>query len=616
MSLFQLYTGVFGSLEAFYQRTLHVALAAILIFLVYNAHGKKNKLNLNLFDGLYIILSIVAFGYLLIDHDYLVSERLYFVTPLTYYQYILGVIAVFIVLEMTRRTTGPQLPVVALVFLTYVFMGPYMPGIFHHQGFDLGMLLDVEYLTTSGILGTAIAISSSYLFLFILLGAVLNQTGFGQFLMDFSLAIAGKHRGGPAKVSILSSGLMGMISGSAVANVATTGTFTIPLMRRVGYKPEFAGGIEAASSAGGQIMPPIMGVQAFLMAQFTGIPYVDILKWALLPAILYYLGVMLMADFEAVKLGLRGLEKDKLPRLRVVLKRSYLVLPIVVLLVILLMGYTPNFAGTVTIFVAFAIGLLDWKQRMGWRGIIAALEGGAKGALVVISSCATAGIIVGVVGLTGLGAKFTAMVVAWSHGNLIIALLLTMVAGIVLGMGLPTSAVYIIQVALIVPALIELGVPLYIAHMFVIYFAAISMITPPVCLASFTAAGIAGSDPMKTGWAGMKIGAVAYIVPFMFVFSPELLLEGNLIDVVQAVIMACLGVYLLAASLDGVWKVKLNYGIRAICFVGACCLIFPGITTDLAGLSIAVLVFMYQKIQIKSGKAQDLVAALKVEIGA
>ena len=610
MSLFQLYTGFFGSLEAFYQRTIHLLFGLLLVFLIYDRKGEK-KQSVYWPDVLYLALSLLVFGFLFVNYDYLVTQRMYYITPLTLAQYVFGVICLLLVLEATRRTSGPQLPIVGLVFILYVFVGPYLPGVFHHQGFTLGLLLDVEYLTTGGLFGGTMAISASYLFLFILLGAVLSRTGFGDFLKDFSMSIAGRARGGPAKVAILASGFFGMISGSAVANVATVGGFTLPLMNRIGYRKEFSAGALSAASAGGQIMPPVMGVQAFLMAQYTGIPYNQIIKWALLPGILYFLGMIFMADVEAIRLGLRGLSPGELPKLKEAMKKCYLALPILVLIGLLAFGYTPNYAACATLVAAFAIGLIDPKQRLRLGDILGALEDGAKGAVPVVCSCATAGIIVGIVSLTGIGAKFSAAVVSWSHGNVVIALLLTMVAGIILGMGLPTSAVYIIQVALIVPALIKLGIPLYIAHMFVVYFAAISMITPPVCLASYTAANIAGANPMKTGWLGMRLGAVAYIVPFMFVFSPALLLEGSYSEVALAVVMSLIGVYLLAVALGGVWRIALHPLPRLVCLAAAILTIWPGVFTDAVGIGLALLVYVYQKKAVAAGKARDLVAKLK-----
>ncbi|MEA4891527.1 MAG: TRAP transporter permease [Peptococcaceae bacterium] len=609
MSVFQLYTGFLGTLEAYYQRTIHLMFALILVFLIYGRKGQHKK-EVHWLDLIYVALALVVFGYLYVNYTYLVTERMYYITPLTTSQYILGVCCLALVLEATRRTSGPQLPIVCLVFILYVFLGPWVPGIFHHPGFSLGLLLDIEYLTTAGLFGGTMAISSSYLFLFILLGSVLAKTGFGDFLRDFSLSIAGWARGGPAKVAILASGFFGMISGSAVANVATVGGFTLPMMEKVGYRKEFSAGALAAASAGGQIMPPVMGVQAFLMAQYTGIPYNTIIKWALLPGTLYFLSMLFMADVEAVRLGLRGMGKNELPSLKNALKKSYFALPMVILVGLLIMGYTPNYAACATLVASFAIGFLDRSRRMTLRDVWDALEDGAKGAIPVVCSCATAGIIVGIVSVTGIGARFSAAVVSWSHGNVVLALLLTMVAGIILGMGLPTSAVYIIQVALIVPALIELGIPLYIAHMFVVYFAAISMITPPVCLASYTAANIAKANPMKTGWTGMRLGAVAYIVPFMFVFNPALLLEGRLSQVIPAVIMSLIGVYFLAVALGGVGRTLLNWPLRILYFIAALLTIWPGWLSDTAGIGLAGLLYLYQKRKIAAGKWEDLIAKL------
>lgn len=602
MSSFQLYTGIFGSLEAFYQRTIHLAFALVLAFLLYRNNGKREQ-GVQPLDAIYLILAIIASGYLIINHDYLVSERLYYVTPLTMVQYVLGLVGIGVILEATRRVVGPQLPIVALAFIIYTFIGPWLPGFLKHSGFPLGLLLDVEYLTTAGIFSSPIAISSTYLFLFVLLGAVLAETGFGEFLINFATAIAGRSRGGPAKIAVVSSGLVGSISGSAVANVVTTGTFTIPLMKRVGYQPHFAGAVEAAASSGGQIMPPVMGVAAFLMAQFTGIPYIQIIRYGLLPGILYFAAVYFMVDLEAARLGLRGLSKEELPNLWKTLKDAWLAAPMVLLVLVLIRGYSPNLAATVGILSALAVAVLNKKNRLTLPKLVAALRSGAEQALPVVLSCATAGIIVGVVGLTGLGANFTRVLVDLSGGNLLLGLIYTMVAGIILGMGLPTGAMYVIQVALIIPSLIQMGLPVYVAHMFVVYFAAVSMITPPVCLASYAAAGIAGADAMKVGWTGMRIGAAAYIVPFMFAFSPALLLVGTPVEVIEAAITAVVGTYALAIALEGFFISSTNFLQRAMALAAALLLIKPGLTTDVIGAILLSLVYLWQRRSVNKQRA-------------
>lgn len=596
MSVFQLYTGIFGSMEAFYQRTLHLFFAMVLVFMIYDYKGKAGN-RFKLWDSVYILLTVVTMGYLLVQHDYLVSGRFYYIDELTGLQIVLGVVAIIVLLEATRRVVGPQLPIVAVAFILYSFVGDYMPGFLNHQGSTLGLFLDVQYLTTAGIFSTPIAISATYLFLFILLGAVLAETGFGVFLLDFSTALAGRTRGGPAKVAVVSSGLVGSISGSAVANVVTTGTFTIPLMKRVGYKPHFAAAVESAASSGGQIMPPVMGVAAFLMAEFTGIPYIEIVKFGLLPGILYFLAVLFMVDFEAAKMGLKGLPKEELPNLLKTLRRTYLALPLVLLIALLILGYSPNFAGSFAIVLAFVIGFFDKENRFNAGKVVNALASGAKQSLVVVLSCATAGIIVGVVGLTGLGANFTRIVVDLAGGSLALALFFTMITGIVLGMGLPTGAMYVIQVALIIPALIEMGLPVYSAHMFVVYFAAISMITPPVCLASFAAAGIAGCDAMKAGWTGMRLGAAAYIVPFIFAYEPALLLVGSFDRVLLAAVTAIVGIYLLSAGLQGYFLKRINLLQRVIAIAASLVLIKPGLYTDLLGFALLALLVIWQLIE-------------------
>jgi TRAP transporter 4TM/12TM fusion protein len=471
------------------------------------------------------------------------------------------------------------LPITAVVFLAYaVTLGNQSPGI----------VLDQLYLTTEGIFGIPIYVSATYVMLFILFGAFVERSGAGQLFMDFALALAGGSVGGPAKVAVITSSLFGTVSGSAVANVMTTGTFTIPLMKRTGYRPAFAGAVEAVASTGGQLMPPIMGAAAFVMAEFLGVSYLTVAGLALLPALLYYLAVFMAVHFEAKRIGLVGVPKADLPRLKgVLIERGHLFLPLVVIIAVLLSGRSAAFAALCGIGSVVPTTWLRASTRgtFTWRAIGEALESGARNTVIVALACASAGIVIGVITLTGLGLSFTGIVLALSQDSQILALLLTMLAGILLGMGLPTTPAYIVQVALLVPALVKLGVEVQAAHLFVLYFAVLSAITPPVAIAVYAANGISGARLMETSWAAVKLGLTGYIIPFMFVFAPSLLLKGDWPTVALAVVTASVGVTCLAGGLhENFFWGKARSWERAMLLTAAIVLIKPGWQTDLIGI--------------------------------
>ena len=430
-----------------------------------------------------------------------------------------------------RRSIGPELPIVAIIFLLYAYFGPKLPGLLGHRGYDLRRIIYHTYLTTEGIFGTPLSVSSTYVFLFILFGAFLDKTGVGKFFIDMAFSLTGHMRGGPAKTAVVASCLMGSISGSSVANTVTTGAFTIPLMKRVGYKPHFAGAVEAAASTGGQIMPPVMGAAAFIMAEFTGISYLEIIISAAIPAILYYLAVGTMVHLEACKLGLRGVSRAELPHTRDVLVKIYLLLPVVFIIYFLVKGFTPfkaaywGIIGTVLIGIVDVIVnyLLRHEGQINVRqyivNMIDALADGARGSVSVAMACATAGIVVGVVTLTGLGLKVATLIIALAGGNLLLTLFFTMIASIILGMGLPTTAKYIVLATMAAPALTDLGVPLMAAHLFILYFGVIADVTPPVALAAYAGAGIAGANAMQTGFTAL-VGFGRISNSFVFALSP------------------------------------------------------------------------------------------------
>lgn len=604
MALFHLYAGRFGTLPALQQRSVHLLFVFILVFLLYPAtkdQKRGERKTIPIHDWALILASIVSIGYLLANYDYIVFERYWFVTPLLPIETVLGIIIIGLVLETARRTVGLFLTMVAATFILYWFIGQYLPGILYHQPLSLTMLLDMEYLSTAGIFGLPLGISATYAVLFIIFGSFMLQTGFGEFLTDVATGVTGKTRGGPAKVAVFSSALFGTISGSGSANVAITGTFTIPMMKRVGFKDHFAGAVEAVASTGGQIMPPIMGAAAFLMAEYSGIPYIQIIKHAAIPAILYFAGAFFMVDLEAARSGIRGLAKEELPLWKKkFLVYGHLIIPIVLLLYLMIIGRTIFYAVTWSIVAIFLLSFLRKATRLNLHRLVTALWNGAKGTIIVAVACAIAGLIIGTIQVTGIGDRFTSLMVSVSGGYLIIGLLFAMIAAIILGMGMPTSAAYVLMVALVIPGLIKIGVPTLPAHMFAYYFAMLSLVTPPVAIASYVAAGIAGSSMTKTSWASMRVAAAAYIVPFMFVFSLPLLFVGSLFEIILATITALIGVYALAVGLQG-WGFRghLNPILRVVAFATALLMMYPGWLTDIPGVILLGVLYLWERFSKK-----------------
>lgn len=594
MSLFQLYVAFFGALETYLMRTVHLSFALVLVYLTERGRQRCER-RFTVYDWVWLILALAPISYLFVRYQYIVSERFYFVTPLSLLEVVLGVVFMLTLLEATRRVTGWALPVVAVVFLVYVFTGPWLPGIFKHGGYSLAQLVDLQYLSTMGIFGMPLGISANYVFLFILFGSFLVRSGLGDLLTDVVLGIAGRSTGGPAKVSVIGSSLFGMISGSPTANATTVGAFTIPLMRKVGYRPEFAGAVEAAASTGGQIMPPVMGVVAFMMAEYTGIPYIKIAMHALIPAVLYYLGIYLAVHFEAARHGLRGLAPEELPQWKETVRRKgHMVLPVIVLVFLLAKGYSPTFAASYSILATVATAALRKETRMGWRDILGALRDGALSSLLVVATMATAGLVSGIFNLTGLGLRFTSSLTELAGGNLFLMLFLTMVASLVLGLGLPASASYVIQVAVTIPAMVRVlavwnpgqdpVITALISHMFVMYFASMAPITPPDASAAYAAAGIAKGEPMRTGFIATRLAIAAYIVPYIFALAPGLLMVGNLLEILIVSLKAVLAVTLVAIGLEGFMWARLSWWQRWLMIIGGVCLIIPGWLSDLLGL--------------------------------
>ena len=587
MSVFHLYVAFVGPPDAYVMRGWHLAFALVLAFLVMpGRHGTAERVGWA--DVLLVLAAVAAALYPSASLDY-IQNRFYYVDDPRLADYVFGGALIVLVLEATRRATGWALPITAMVFLAYgLTLGNQ----------SVGIMLDQLYLTTEGIFGIPLYVSATYVMLFILFGAFVERSGAGQLFMDFALALAGHTSGGPAKVAVITSSLFGTVSGSAVANVMTTGTFTIPLMMRTGYRPAFSGAVEAVASTGGQLMPPIMGAAAFVMAEFLGVSYLTVAAFALLPALLYYVAVFMAVHFEAKRIGLVGVPKADLPRLRQVMsERGHLFLPLIVIIAVLLTGRSAAFSALCGIASVIPTTWLRASTRSTFtvRAIIAALEAGARNTLVVALACACAGIVIGTITLTGLGLAFTGIVLELSQDSLLLALVLTMLAGILLGMGLPTTPAYIVQVALLVPALVKLGIQVEAAHLFVLYYAVLSAITPPVAMAVYAANGISRAKLMESSWAAIKLGLTGYIIPFMFVFSPALLLMGDFVTVSMAAITATIGVTCLAGGLHAYFFFGLaRWWERLMLITAALVLIKPGLTTDLIGLGLIALIVASQ----------------------
>ena len=597
MSAYHIYAASFGAPEAMMHRSIHLLFTLLLIFLVsITGRSKQDKAKL-LLDLALILLTLASLGHIFLNYEYVVTRYSY-VQSLTLWDFVMGVILSLILLEASRRVIGWALPITAACFLLYAIFGKYLPGLVRHTGFPLETVIDQLYLTTEGIFGIPLGVSATYVILFVIFGAFLEESGTGQFFMDFSNSLVGGAKGGPGKISCVSSALFGTISGSAVANVMVDGWLTIPLMKRTGFKKDFAAAVEATASTGGQIMPPVMGAAAFVMAEYTGIPYIQICIHAAIPALLYYFALFMAIHFEASRTGLLGVPKEERPRFQsVILARGHLFFPLIVIVYFMIAGYTPMYACIYATVSVVLIALLRAQTRMGVMKILKALEFGAKNMLPVAAACACAGIIIGVINLTGLGLKFTSLILVIAGNSLIPALIFTMFAGIVLGMGLPTTAAYIVQAALLIPALIRLGVPLIAAHLFVFYFAIISAITPPVAMAVYAAAGIGGSNLWRTGLEAVRIGATGFIIPFMFVYGPSLLMIGSIGTIITTIISSSIGVVALSAGLMGWFLKEATYLERAMLVAGALLLIKPGLYTDAIGLVLLTIVIVIQKLR-------------------
>ena len=599
MSLYHLGTCIFGIPASQLHRALHLMLACVLTFGGFNFKGKKNDGRCRLTDWILIAATVFSMGYIVVENKVL-ENRLAFVTPFTTVQLVAVIMLVVLVLEATRRLTGLTLPIACLIFLAYAFWGDSFTGVLGHAPLSAKRILEQISITSEGIFGSSLGISATYVVIFIILAGFLETTGAGQFFIDIASSATGTKRGGPAKIAVVGSCLFGSISGSSVANVVSTGTFTIPLSKSVGYPSYFAGAVEAVASTGGQLMPPVMAAVAFIMADNLSVPYISICGAALIPAVLYYWSLFSMVDAKAVKLGIAGLKKEQLPKGREVLKNGwFLALPFLVLIALMMMNYTPMKAGFYAIISLLVILLIFDRKKLNWANITNALENGAKGVISVSVTSACAGIIVGVIMITGLGLKFTSIITTVSNGNLLIALILSAVVAIILGMGLPTVPAYIVMSSLVAPALIKMGVAPMAAHMFVLYFAVLSCITPPVAIASYAAAAIADANAIKVGFESVRLAVVAYIIPFVFVYNPVLLFDGKPIDIFLSFATAVLGCMALTWAIEGVVEGKIPWWARIVSLLAAAFLVWPEHLSDVFGVVIFAVLYYFYRYKVK-----------------
>lgn len=595
LCVFEMYTAFWGLLPGMQQTALHYALVAAIGFLL-NPISKEGKLWGRLLDALLAAVIIACMMYIFVN-NVPIMLRFAQVDKVSNLQLALGTITTLMVIELTRRTLGWALPIIALIFVAYAFVGPHLGGVLYYRGISFERFIEQMYLTTTAIFGEPMKISATYVFLFVLFGAFLEISGAGEFFMEISKSMVGRFRGGPGLMAVISSALMGTISGSAVANVATTGSFSIPMMQRSGYENNYAGGVVAVASAGGQILPPVMGSAAFIMAEYLGVTYGDIIRFAAIPAILYFAAVFIQVYFTARKENLQGTPASEIKKaIPVLLESGYLALPLLGIIYMLVSGYSAMRSGFIGIILIVAFSALKKKTRIGPKKILKAMLSAGKSIIAVASACACAGIIISVVSFSGLGLKFSSAVLALSNNILSLALVFTMLSSIVLGMGLPTTASYIIQATLTAPALITLGLLPIQAHLFVFYFACIAVITPPVALAAYTAAPMCGGNAVTVGMKAFKLGITAFIIPFLFAYRPELLLIGSAGGILLQVTVASICCCSLAIGLTGWCFGDVSLPLRALMVVNAIFFIIPSFITDVTGTVILIVLIIIQRI--------------------
>lgn len=595
LCFFHLFIAFAGSIEAHTFRSTHLSIILILAFLIRPLGRKTWKDPLNAWfsiDLICILLVVFIQFYTLYDLDKFIFRR----GDLTDWDIRLGTVFMILLLEATRRTVGWAMVLIASTFIVHTAFSDYFWGIFYGPPSSWFTIIDYLFMRENGIFGIPLMVMATYIFLFILFGAFLMESGAGRFFINVALALTGFRTGGPAKAAVLSSALMATVSGSAVANVVTTGSFTIPLMKKVGYRPSFAAAVEACASSGGQIMPPVMGAAAFIIAEFLNRPYLEVALAAFFPAVIYFFSIMVQVHFEAKKTNLATIPRESLPGLGSELKRGgHLFISIMIIIGVLVAGYTPMLAGFYAIVSIFFLSFVRAETRLDPIKILNAMEEGVSKSIPVSLACAAAGIIIGCVFVSGVGLKFTNLIVTIADGRLWIALVLTMIACLILGMGLTTTAVYITVAALVVPALNGMGVVPMAAHLFAFYFGLVSAITPPVALAAFAAAGIANSNPMKTGFFSFRIGLAKYVLPLVFVYDPGMLFVGAPLDIAWAIIKGFAGIFMLTITTEGFLFARVGLLGRILACLSAVLIFHPSFMTDLPGMGMAALLIAFYR---------------------
>ena len=605
MACFHVYTSATGLLAAMMQRSIHLFFVMTLVFLMYPASKKRENKGPAVYDWIFFVLSIISVGYVIVDNkNFLLRSGLANKTDV-----VMAIILTVLVLEATRRCVAKELSIIAIIFLLYGYFGYLMPGIFRVKGGSILRLVDHLYMIPEGIFGTCLGTSANYIVLFVVFGAFLEKSGLGSLIQDVAIALTGRRPGGPAKVSVISSALFGTVSGSAAANVVTTGSFTIPLMKRIGYSPEFAAAVEACASTGGQIVPPVMGTAAFLMADYIGMPYKDIMIAAILPCLLYYFSIFMTVHLRAKRTGLRGLTKEECPDVKQALKeRGHLVIPFILVIYMIIAGYSPVHAGFWGIASTVIVAETRKTTRMSFKDIIDALITGAKRSVSVAVACTCVGYIIGIVTLTGVGNVLGNYILQLAHGQLLFTCILAMILSIFLGMGLPCTGVYIVMATLVAPVFAKFGVNIVAAHLFCFYYGIMASITPPVAIAAYAGAGIAQCNPAKAGWMSFRIAIPGLLVPYVFVYNSSILLvEGySLQTKVITFASAALGILMMCMAFERFAIKKLHPILAVVLFISGFLLVLPGSLTDIIGLSAFVLIMVYQYISNNKDKSSPI----------
>lgn len=599
-SVFHIYVSATGILEAYKMRTTHMMFMLPLAFLIFPMSKKGRFSKTTVIDFIWFLTTLASMIYLSQISYHRLIMRIPFVTRITKLDFIVACFLVIAVLEATRRVAGMGMVYVCLVALAYAFFGKYLHGKLRHTGTTLKRMAEQMCLSTNGIFGSTVAASATFIFMFTLFGEFLEYSGAGQFFIDLAFALTGKSKGGPAKMAVVASGLMGMISGSSTANVTSTGTYTIPLMKKTGYDNTFAGAVEASASTGGQILPPVMGAASFLLAEYVGINYISLCAAAAIPAILYFISVFIAVHFEAVRVGLKGAEPDENAKTWkwLLLHQGYLATPLIVILVSMIAGLSAYKAALYSILSILLILFIEKKGRLDWFGLVRTLAKGGRSAVMIAVTCAAAGIVIGVSNETGIGVKFASIIINLGRGNLYLILPMVMLASIVLGMGLPTSACYIMVAAIAVPALIKMGCNSMASHLFALYFGVFSGITPPVAISAYAAAGLAKAPPMKTGWQAVGLSLPAFIIPYVFIFNPALILEGTALETLWVIFEALIGVVGIAGGVIGCIFMPVKMWERIVLVVlSAVMVVTPNMPLTLTCMAIVVILIAINKKQ-------------------